>query len=51
VTLTVLYESREARDGVLRSPMDKGVGMSYDHLEELLLTLSATEFEKGAGKV
>ena len=36
LTLTVLYESREARDGVLKTPMDKGVGMSYDRLEQLL---------------
>lgn len=50
LTLTVQYESREARDGVLKTPMDKGVGMSYDLLEELLLTLPATELEKGAGQ-
>ena len=36
LTLTVLYESREAHDGVLKTPMDKGVGMSYDRLEQLL---------------
>lgn len=39
VTLTVRYESIEARDAVLASPMDKGVAESYDKLEELLPTL------------
>lgn len=34
--LTVLYESREARDGVLKSPMEDGVAASYDRLAELL---------------
>jgi len=36
VTLTVLYESREARDGVLKSPMEEGMAAGYDRLEELL---------------
>ena len=36
LTLTVLYESREARDGVLKTPMEKGVAMSYDRLAELV---------------
>jgi uncharacterized protein YndB with AHSA1/START domain len=40
LTLTVLYESREARDAVLKTPMDQGVSMSYDHLEQLLTTLA-----------
>lgn len=33
LTLTVLCESR---DGVLKTPMKKGVAMSYDRLEQLL---------------
>jgi uncharacterized protein YndB with AHSA1/START domain len=37
LTLTIRYESREARDGVLKTPMEKGVGMSYDRLEKLLI--------------
>lgn len=41
LTLTVLYESREARDGVLKSGMEKGVAMSYDRLEQLLTSLPA----------
>jgi uncharacterized protein YndB with AHSA1/START domain len=36
VTLTLLYESREARDGVLKSPMEQGMAAGYDRLEELL---------------
>jgi len=36
VTQTVLYESREARDGVLKSQMETGVAQSYDRLAKLL---------------
>jgi uncharacterized protein YndB with AHSA1/START domain len=36
VTTTVLYQSKEARDGVLKSPMAGGVGQSYDKLAEVL---------------
>jgi uncharacterized protein YndB with AHSA1/START domain len=36
LTQTMLYESREARDGVLKSPMEKGVAASYDRLEKML---------------
>jgi len=36
VTQTVLYESREARDGVLKSQMQTGVAQSYDRLAKLL---------------
>jgi uncharacterized protein YndB with AHSA1/START domain len=32
----VLYSSREARDGVLKTPMEHGVAAGYDRLEELL---------------
>lgn len=39
--LTVLYESKEARDGVLKSPMEDGVAASYDRLEEVLQSLGA----------
>jgi uncharacterized protein YndB with AHSA1/START domain len=41
LTLTVLYESREARDAVLKSGMEKGVAMSYDRLEQLLASVAA----------
>ena len=36
LTQTVLYESREARDAVIKSNMEKGVAASYDRLAELL---------------
>ena len=36
LTQTLLYESGEARDMVLRSPMESGITMSYDQLEHLL---------------
>jgi uncharacterized protein YndB with AHSA1/START domain len=36
LTLTVLYESKEARDAVLSSGMESGVAASYDRLAELL---------------
>jgi uncharacterized protein YndB with AHSA1/START domain len=36
LTQTILYESREARDGVLKSQMERGVVASYDRLAKLL---------------
>ena len=36
VTQTVTYQSREARDGVLKSGMEQGVAASYDRLAGLL---------------
>lgn len=33
---TVLYESREARDAILQSPMESGLAASYHKLEQLL---------------
>jgi uncharacterized protein YndB with AHSA1/START domain len=47
LTLTVLYESREARDGVLKTPMEKGVAMSYDRLAELLSSQGTPAVGKG----
>jgi uncharacterized protein YndB with AHSA1/START domain len=41
VTTTVLYASREARDGVLKSPMEGGVAKGYDKLAELLASTLA----------
>ena len=38
---TILYESPAARDAVLKSPMESGVTMSYNRLEELLSSLAA----------
>ena len=36
VTTTVRYDSTEARDAVLKSPMREGVAASYDLLSEIL---------------
>ena len=36
LTQTMLYDSREARDSVLKSGMEKGVVASYDRLAKLL---------------
>jgi uncharacterized protein YndB with AHSA1/START domain len=41
LTQTIRYETREARDGVLRSPMESGVAISYNHLEQLLTSMAA----------
>ena len=38
---TVLYASREIRDAVLESPMERGVAESYDKLAELLAATPA----------
>jgi len=48
ITQTVLYQSREARDAVLKSGMEKGVAASYDRLAELLVSLGTPRMEKGA---
>jgi uncharacterized protein YndB with AHSA1/START domain len=36
MTQTILYDSQETRDAVLKSPMQKGMAMSYDRLEGFL---------------
>ena len=41
LTTTVLYASREVRDGVLKSNMEKGVAASYDRLAEVLAPLGS----------
>ena len=41
LTQTILYESREARDVVLKSPMESGVAAGYDRLAEVLASLRA----------
>jgi uncharacterized protein YndB with AHSA1/START domain len=48
VTQTVLYQSREARDAVLKSGMEQGVAASYDRLAELMSSLGTGRMEKGA---
>jgi uncharacterized protein YndB with AHSA1/START domain len=39
LTLTVLYESREARDTALKTGMEQGVAAGYDRLADLLPSL------------
>jgi uncharacterized protein YndB with AHSA1/START domain len=36
LTQTILYDSRETRDAVLKSPMQTGMAASYDRLEKFL---------------
>jgi uncharacterized protein YndB with AHSA1/START domain len=36
---TTRYATKEARDGVLASPMESGVAVSYDRLEKLLTSM------------
>jgi uncharacterized protein YndB with AHSA1/START domain len=39
LTNTILYASREARDAVLKTPMEHGVAVGYDRLADLLATM------------
>lgn len=41
LTNTILYESKEIRDGVLQSSMEHGVAATYDRLAELAGSLQA----------
>jgi uncharacterized protein YndB with AHSA1/START domain len=41
LTVTALYPSREVRDVVLESGMEKGAAISYDRLEEVVAGLKA----------
>ncbi len=43
LTQTLAYESREARDAVIKSQMEKGVAASYDRLEEMLKSTPARD--------
>lgn len=38
-TQTIQYESQEARDAVMKSPMESGVAVSFDRMAELLATM------------
>ena len=37
LTLTLFYDSQEARDGALASGMEHGMSAGYDRLDEMLL--------------
>jgi uncharacterized protein YndB with AHSA1/START domain len=45
LTTTLRYESREARDAVLKSAMESGVAESYDKMAELLTSLGGAGTE------
>ena len=42
LTLSAVYPSLAVRDTVLKSGMEKGAGISYDKLEEVVAELLAT---------
>ena len=42
LTQTMRYESREARDAVIKSGMEKGVTASYDRLDDVLAAMATT---------
>jgi uncharacterized protein YndB with AHSA1/START domain len=42
LTLTILYPSREARDGAIASGMEHGVAAGYDRLEEMLIATATS---------
>jgi uncharacterized protein YndB with AHSA1/START domain len=42
LTLTVTYESRDVRDGVLKSPMKEGMAAGYDTLDGVLASVVAS---------
>lgn len=41
LTFTILYASKEARDGALRTGITEGMTVSYDRLDELMASLPA----------
>jgi uncharacterized protein YndB with AHSA1/START domain len=41
LTLTVLYPSKQARDGAIASGMERGLGAGYDRLDALLASMPA----------
>lgn len=45
MTLTVRYETRQARDAVLKSPMEQGMAAGFDNLGRLLASLPAPSKE------
>jgi uncharacterized protein YndB with AHSA1/START domain len=47
LTQTLVYDSRETRDAVLKSGMERGIAASYDRLAELLASPESSKAEKG----
>lgn len=50
LTHTVLYDSREARDVVMKSPMEGGVSAGYNVLDEVLASLVMGQSSEGGAK-
>jgi len=50
LTQTILYNSRETRDAVLKSPMETGVAASYNRLDEIVALMGPHAKEKGASE-
>ena len=50
LTQTILYVSKQTRDGVLKSPMESGVAQSYNKLAEILSTMSSRKPAKSGAK-
>ena len=48
VTQSILYSSKAARDGALKSGMEEGMAVGYDRLEELLPSLRNQAPQKGS---
>ena len=48
VTQTILYESREARNAILKTGMEKGLAASYERLADTLASVRTGGMEKGA---
>jgi uncharacterized protein YndB with AHSA1/START domain len=49
LTNTILYNSRQARDAVLKTPMEQGMAVGYDRLEELLARAGIQPDHVGVG--
>jgi uncharacterized protein YndB with AHSA1/START domain len=50
LTQTVLYDSTEARDAVMKSPMEQGVSAGYKHLDEVLASMLSEQTREGGTK-
>ncbi len=48
LTTTMLYDSRDARDGVVKSGANEGLAQGYDRLAELLASTEATRLAGGS---
>ena len=50
LTITVLYQSQEIRDAVIKSGMEHGAAECYDKLAELLASLGAPGWREEQGR-